>query len=340
MWILPAGGNEPRVVLRDVYDNSAPAWGLDGSKLVFVSNRAGPPAIWEIEIASRRLRRVTTGAGEDVYPAAGKRGLRYDHHLPNFNLHLIDVATKGERQVTFNTGRNYWPRFSPDGRRIAYHSNQTGNWELWTLDLDTKVQRVLTNHPAADLAPEWSPDGRRITFRSNRENFFQLWLLDLEQGVTRFLTRKQVFAPSAVGFGGGGQVPAYCWSPDGRKIGVLVDSQGDPALWSVDRDGRNARQLLTGVLAFDWYRDSGHVVCTRRAPDGSGAREMSLVDLSSGRQEVLYRGPHVDIAAAKGSPNRRGSPMEREFGTCIRAIGRRMVNQSFIAGMRPRSIFT
>lgn len=67
----------------------------------------------------------------------------------------------------------------------------------------------------------------------------------------------------------------------------------------MDPDGKNARTRLRGALAFDWYRDSRHVVYTRLAADGSGTREMLLAGLESREETLLHRGPTVEMAAAR-----------------------------------------
>ena len=64
-------------------------------------------------------------------------------------------------------------------------------------------------------------------------------------------------------------------------------------------DGSNARTRLSAAFAWDWYRDSRHVVYTRRAADGSGAREMILTDLDSREETLLHRGPSVELVAAR-----------------------------------------
>jgi TolB protein len=242
---------------------------------------------------------VTNGAGADLAPTVGRNGgLLYVRDIQELSLYRIDLETAKEERLTSTTSRNYWPRFSPDGRRIAYHSNYTGNWELWLLDLDTKLETRLTNHPAADLGPEWSPDGRRIAFLSNRDRIFQLWVLDVTQGTTSRLLTQELLAPVALGRAGGAELPAHRWSPDGRKIGFLTAGENGATLWSADADGRNAHPALSGILAFDWYRDSGHVVYTRVAPDDWSTRELALMDLENRSEVVLYRGPHVDVTAA------------------------------------------
>ena len=71
------------------------------------------------------------------------------------------------------------------------------------------------------------------------------------------------------------------------------------ALWTVDPDGKNSRTRLLGAFAFDWYRDSRHVVYTRLVAGGSGARETILTDLESHEETVLHKGPTVELTAAR-----------------------------------------
>ena len=61
----------------------------------------------------------------------------------------------------------------------------------------------------------------------------------------------------------------------------------------------NAEELLTGILAFDWYADSQHLVYTRPAAEGSGVHELCLIDLNTRRGSVLHRGPHIEPSASK-----------------------------------------
>jgi hypothetical protein len=78
---------------------------------------------------------------------------------------------------------------------------------------------------------------------------------------------------------------------------VVGDERGT-ALWSVDPDGGNPQQLLLGALGFDWYRDSRRVIYTRASAVESGARELCAVDLSTGKEVILRRGNHLELAVA------------------------------------------
>jgi TolB protein len=300
LWLVPANGGDPRPLLKDRFDNSNPAWSRDNRRIVFESNRGGTDNLWEVDVTSGRVRQMTTGGGADVNPAVGpQNGLMYVRLIQEVTLFQLDIETGREDPLTSNTGKNYWPRFSPDGRRMVYQSNQTGNWEVWILDVKTKEETPLTNHPSADIAPEWSPDGQYVSFLSNRSGPFQIWLLDIRSGKVSRLLTKSVLAPRSINYGHGGQIPAHRWSPDGHKIGFLTRDEQKTALWSVDRYGKNPQELISGLLDFDWYRDCRHIVYTRTATDTSGLRELVLLDLVSGDQEVILRGPYVDVAAAK-----------------------------------------
>jgi len=70
------------------------------------------------------------------------------------------------RSLTFESGLQTDPTFSPDGRSIAYASDRAGNFDIWVQPLDGSPARQITNSPAPETQPAWSPDGAHIVFRS------------------------------------------------------------------------------------------------------------------------------------------------------------------------------
>jgi Tol biopolymer transport system component len=60
------------------------------------------------------------------------------------------------------------PDWSPDGSRIAYHSDATGGGDIYVMNADGTAQTRLTTDPALDFGPAWSPDGTQIAFLSDR----------------------------------------------------------------------------------------------------------------------------------------------------------------------------
>jgi len=296
IWLLPVSGPEPKAFLDDGFYNGQPAWSPDDEDIVFVSNRGGSQNIWEIDRASRAMRQVTTGPGQDWGPVVGRHGaLAYSPFSHQTDLYVMVVGSDQERRLTSNTRDNFGARFSPDGKQIVYHSDRTGNLEIWLFELDTGVERQLTDDPARDLLPDFSPDRGEIVFLSDREGNFHLLAMDSEGSAVRRISQQSILLP-------GGSAPSLSqaprWSPDGKAIGYLAMSDDGPGLWLVQPDGGDPRPALSGVLRFDWYRDSRHVVQTRTAADGSGTLEMHVTDLETGEDELLLTGPNAEPVVA------------------------------------------
>jgi dipeptidyl aminopeptidase/acylaminoacyl peptidase len=71
---------------------------------------------------------------------------------------LTEISTEGTE--------NWWPAWSPDGDRIAFQSNRSGDHEIYVIRTDGSNPVRLTNNPGEDGEPDWSPDGRLIAYSS------------------------------------------------------------------------------------------------------------------------------------------------------------------------------
>ncbi|MGQ0732685.1 MAG: protein kinase domain-containing protein [Acidobacteriota bacterium] len=95
--------------------------------------------------------------------------LAYRPGSANRGLTMRWIDRRGARGDAVGTPGVYEnPRLSPDGTRLAYHSQDRGA-DIWVTDLARGATTRFTFDPGTDNVPVWSPDGARIAFVSNRE---------------------------------------------------------------------------------------------------------------------------------------------------------------------------
>src|SRR5436190_9027576 len=100
------------------------------------------------------------------------------------------------------------PRFEPDGDRLTFASNASGDWQLWVTPTSRWEPRQVT-HLAGGVVALWSPAGKSLLAMADRngDQKFQLYLLDVESGETTLVTHE----PDAQHRLGG-------WMPDGKSF--------------------------------------------------------------------------------------------------------------------------
>jgi TolB protein len=100
-------------------------------------------------------------------------------------IYTIDLATG---RITALTPSGDWndeqPRWSPDGRRLAFKSDRGGSLNLYVMNADGSDVVRLTEHGAVDHDPTWLPDGESLVFASDRDrgpgrwDLYRLWIAD------------------------------------------------------------------------------------------------------------------------------------------------------------------
>ncbi len=168
------------------------------------------------------------------------------------------------------------PRWSPDGRQIAFHSTASGTHSIWVQVLGDKTARKLSIDGSFDMQPEWHPDQERIVYARDRTGHgFDLWETDLATGLHWRLTDKH------------GDETEPAWSADGRDL-VFVHHDDDR--WSVvlRRFGRPDEILVesTDRLSAPAWRPDGSLITYLR--DDGNAASMEMLILSAPRLARTY----------------------------------------------------
>jgi Tol biopolymer transport system component len=301
LMAVPAAGGEAEILYGDkpvdeAIATSTFAWRPDNRRVVFGARRGINAHLFEVDLATRKVDRLTSGTGLSGMPSVSAEDrlvYAWGPHHDTF-LYVVDVASGEREQLTTHSMNNVGARFAPDGRSIAYASDRTGDWEIWLHHLDGRPETQFTKHPESGGNPEWSPDGRRLVFLSSRPgDVSKLFVANADGGGG---ARLLVDQPINMGRGGAStHDPVARWSPDGAWIAYRTGGEAGAELWTVGSDGLDARKRLDGVTGFDWYLDDRRGLITRRR---GSETELLAVDLESGREETLFTGALQEIDVA------------------------------------------
>ena len=85
---------------------------------------------------------------------------------------LWTVAREGgeAKRLTTGTGIESDPKFSPDGKWVAFTGEYDGNVDVYVVPSEGGIPRRLTYHPGPDRLVGWSPDGKKVLFASVRQS--------------------------------------------------------------------------------------------------------------------------------------------------------------------------
>lgn len=170
-------------------------------------------------------------ANEKYIVASSLRKCDVDNNLCTYDLYSLKAdGTEFDRLV--NSEFSYWvPRWSPDGGKIAYASDEDGESEVYVMDKDGSNIKQLTDNAGFDGYPNWSPDGRTILFVSDRGGSWDLYLMNVDGSDQTPLTTATTNEFQA------------SWSPDGKWIVYVSDEDGDYEVYIMDSHGENQQKL-------------------------------------------------------------------------------------------------
>jgi eukaryotic-like serine/threonine-protein kinase len=159
-------------------------------------------------------------------------------------------------RATFSPGLQEQPAFSPDGKFLAYVTDERGNLDIVVEPRGGGTPIRVAATDADEAQPAWSPDGTKIAFCSARDhggrlNFAlgQEALTELVDGRGGDLFIAPALGGTAVKLVDNGYYPA--WSPDGKRIVFQSDRGGKWDLWTISSDGGPPAQL-TNDAEFDY----------------------------------------------------------------------------------------
>ncbi|MEW5968115.1 MAG: Tol-Pal system beta propeller repeat protein TolB [Pseudomonadota bacterium] len=197
-----------------------------------------------------------------------KQGNRYE-------LRVADADGYNPRIVVRSVEPVISPRFSPDGKRLAYVSFEDKKPIVYVQSLADGSRRKVAAFKGSNSAPAWAPDGQRLAVVLTRDEASQIYLIDADGGNPVRLTR------------GGNLDTEPVFSPDGQSIYFTSDRGGSAQIYRMPASGGEARRV-----SFS----GGYNVSSAISPNGrhlayisrdEGRFRVTLLEIETGQVRVL-----------------------------------------------------
>jgi tricorn protease len=174
-------------------------------------------------------------------------------------------------QITNSPGEESWPKFSPDGKHIAYTANYNGNSDVFVIPVTGGIPTRVTYNSFSDRLIDWHPNGKQLLFAANRENGMgrlnQFFLVEKEGGFPVKLNIPY------------GELASF--SPNGDKLAYITKiTENYP--FKRYRGG-----LTSDIIIYDFKTDKTERITTDEANDGKPAWAGDKVYFLSDRDENM-----------------------------------------------------
>jgi len=279
------------------------SWTRDGDRLVLAragsvtGDAAGVPGrVFTIEAASGAERSLFWKSGLFPLTGVGRRfgtcdvlspgTLVFDEVQSRMNLREVGAGEPSTepRILTAGSSSDRQPAYSPDGARIIFSSNRSGNLDLWAIERTTGALVQLTDDPAQDWDPGFTPDGRQVIWSSDRSGSLEVWIANTDGTGARQLTHDGATAENPTA------------TPDGEWIVYASGHPDHVGLWKVRDDGSDGTRLVPGThLVPEVSPDGRHVLFI--ANMGPTRRQVRVARIDTGEVEPFA----IDVEWSTGA---------------------------------------
>jgi len=251
-WPLVGQAGEVRFQGEGHAEN--PSWSMDGRFLAFEVNRfAGDIDMYFAELSGDISKEATkvklpgTGSG---FGASGQVVMNATWHKDGIavfegsssggqlRLYFASPGGASAAELLANTkvpGARTFPATSPDGNKLAFISDDTGNGDVRTWDRSTDQLNQVTSTPASESFPSYASDGERLLFTRKQNESLSIYEYSLSTN-----------SETALASGMGDQTrPVY--AVDGQIVFFSAKSESQWDVVVIDSAGENRRTLAEGV---------------------------------------------------------------------------------------------
>jgi Tol biopolymer transport system component len=165
VWTYDLESQSAKRLTFDPAIDSTPIWSPDGSRIVFGSNRGVNFDLYLKDANGAQEERPIPQDGPDRFPTDWSRDGKYILYERGADLWFVTIPEFHPTQFLKATSTLKGGRFSPDGKWVAYSSNESGRWEVYVTSFpDAHGKWQVSN--AGGVEPKWRGDGKELFYLS------------------------------------------------------------------------------------------------------------------------------------------------------------------------------
>lgn len=240
LYVADENGANARLLVRQESEARQPRWSPDGSTIAYLSRSEGDSG-WDLWVTSadghgvpKQLTHAPLDEEDPRWSSDGER-IAISFGGGRHRSRRIAIVTIRSGEITEPLpetwqGDSFSPRWSPDGKRMVFVSDEPDRKSLYLISSSGGVPEPLLSSTFELTEPELSPDGRLLAYLENREGDVKLWLHDFETGRQRNLSLRNGVHTQPV------------WRPDGKAVLSLFEAWNySRDVWSYSLDGGRER---------------------------------------------------------------------------------------------------
>ncbi len=174
---------------------------------------------------------VSDGIYEEITGMKGISSTKilYVTENKNFNLMVADADGSNEQILLKSNDPIISPAWSPDSKKVAYVSFETGMAKVYIQNIATGERELAIENSSQISSPSWSPDGKFLSLTMYQDGNAEIYILNLKnRNLTRLTNHFSIDTESS-------------WSPKGSKIMFTSGRSGSPQLYEIDLRRSNAK---------------------------------------------------------------------------------------------------